>query len=111
MVKDDEEGLMSRIAYLSLFASLTLFAAPTFFAFSPTDALALSSSASECTAAGGTYTKDGPNSICVFPEVKVSSPNANPDNNAQTTQKTTTGHGNLDNKPVEQCTGNPGHCK
>jgi hypothetical protein len=99
------EDVMSRTAYVSLLAAFT------FFAFSPTDALALSSSATECAALSGTYTKDGPNSICVLPEEKVSSPNANPDNNAQTTQTTKTGHGNLDNKQVEQCTGNPGHCK
>jgi hypothetical protein len=96
---------MSRITYLSLLTALS------FFALSPTGALAASSSATECSLAGGTYTKDGPNSICVFPEVKVSSPNANPDNNAQTTQTTDTGHGNLDNKTQSTCTGNPGHCK
>jgi hypothetical protein len=94
---------MTRIAFLPLLAAL--------FAFGPTGALAASSSATECTGAGGTYTKDGPNSICVFPEEKVSSPNANPNNNAQTTQTTDTGHGNLDNKTQSTCTGNPGHCK
>jgi hypothetical protein len=96
---------MSRAAYLLLFASIT------FFAFSPTGALAESGSAADCGAAGGTYTKDGPNSICVFPEEKVSSPNANPDNNASTTQSTSTGQGNLGNKTETACTGNPGHCK
>jgi hypothetical protein len=99
------EDVMSRVAYVLLLASLT------FFTFGPTGALAISGSASECGAAGGTYTKDGPNSICVFPEEKVSSPNANPNNNAQTTQTTSTGQGNLDNKTQNACTGNPGHCK
>ena len=98
---------MSRIAYVSLLAAL----AALLFTFSGTDTLALSGSAAECASANGTYTKDGPNSICVFPEVKVSSPNANPNNNAQTTQTTDTGHGNLDNKTQSACTGNPGHCK
>ena len=95
---------MSRAAYLLLLTSIT------FFAFSPTGALASGSSA-DCTAAGGTYTKDGPNSICVFPEQPVASPNANPDNNSQTTQTTTTGQGNLGNKPTSGCTGPAGQCK
>jgi hypothetical protein len=96
---------MSRAAYLLLLASISL------FAFSPTGALAASGSATDCAAAGGTYTKDGPNSICVLPEEKVSSPNANPDNNAQTTQTTDTGHGNLGNKTTSECTGPAGQCR
>jgi hypothetical protein len=81
------------------------------FAFGVTSATALSGSEQDCIAAGGTYTKDGPNSICEFPPEKVSSPNANPDNNAQTTTDTSTGHGNLGNKTVETCTGPAGQCK
>lgn len=93
---------MSRAAYLFLLASITL------FAFSPTGALASGSSA-ECEAAGGTYTKDGPNSICVFPEENVG--NAPDHSNSQTTQTTNTGHGNLGNKTQEECTGPAGQCK
>ena len=93
---------MSRAAYLLLFTSIT------FFAFSPTGALASGSSA-DCTAAGGTYTKDGPNSICVFPEENVG--NAPDHSNSQTTQATTTGQGNLGNRPTSECTGPAGQCK
>jgi hypothetical protein len=93
---------MSRTAYLLLLASITL------FAFSPTSALASGSSA-ECEAAGGTYTKDGPNSICVFPEENVG--NAPAHSSSQTTQTTTTGQGNLGNKPQDECTGPAGQCK
>jgi hypothetical protein len=95
---------MSRIAYV--FAALTLFAAPTFF--TSTGARAASGSATECAAAGGTYTKDGPNSICVFPETtKDVKGNAF----GTATQDTSTGQGNLDNKTTTSCTGNKGQCK
>jgi hypothetical protein len=97
--------MISRAPSLLILASLSLFALGT------ASAMAASGSATECAAAGGTYTKDGPNSVCVFPEEKVSSPNANPDNNASTTQNTSTGHGNLDNKTTTACTGVPGQCK
>ena len=90
--------------------SLLLLASVSLIAFGAADAMALSGSERDCDAANGTYTKDGPNSICVFPEEKVSNENANPNNNADTTQETTTGQGNLGNKPVDECTGNPGHC-
>jgi hypothetical protein len=73
-------------------------------------ASAASGSQRECEAAGGFYDKSGPDAICVFPEEKVSSPNANPNNNAQTTTSTTTGQGNLGNDPVTTCTGPPGQC-
>jgi hypothetical protein len=96
---------MSRAPSLLMFASLSL------FALSPLSAMAQSGSARECADAGGTYTKSGPDSICVFPEEKVSSPNANPNNNAATTQNTDTGHGNLGNKTETVCTGVPGQCK
>lgn len=96
---------MLRIPLFAIVLSLSL------VALSPTAAVAASGSERECDLAGGTYIKDGPNSICVFPEEKVSNENANPDNNAQTTQDTTTGHGNLGNKPVEECTGPAGQCK
>ena len=96
---------MQRVVYVSLVAMLTL------FVFGSTSAPAASGSARECEAAGGTYTKDGPNSICVFPEESVASPNANPNNNAQTTQTTTTGQGNINNKPQDTCSGPPGQCK
>ena len=93
---------MSRTALLMLLGSLT------FFAFSPTGALASGSSA-QCTQSGGIYTKDGPNSICVYPEQNVG--NAPDHSNSQTTQDTTTGQGNLNNKPQPTCTGPKGQCK
>ena len=67
-----------------------------------------SGSSTECEAAGGTYTKDGPDSICVFPET-TKDVNGNAFGTA--TQETTTGQGNTGNKTVETCTGNPGQCK
>jgi hypothetical protein len=73
-------------------------------------ALAASGSERDCEAAGGTYTKSGPDSICLFPEEQVANDNASDNNNSQTTQDETTGHGNLGNKPVEECTGPPGQC-
>jgi hypothetical protein len=81
------------------------------WAISAGDAQAASGSQRECEAAGGTYTKSGPDSICVYPEEKVSNPNASPNNNAQTTQKTDTGQGNLGNKTESECVGPPGQCK
>jgi hypothetical protein len=72
---------------------------------------AASGSERECDALGGTYTKSGSDSICVLPEEKVSSPNANPNNNAQTTQTTSTGQGNLGNKTETVCEGPPGQCR
>jgi hypothetical protein len=90
---------MSRAAYLFLLASIT------FFAFSPTSALA---GGAACTSSGGTYIKDGPNAICVFPETTK---DVNGNANGTATQTTTTGQGNLGNKPTSTCTGNQGHCK
>jgi len=92
---------MSRAAHLLLLTSIT------FFAFSPTGAFASGSSA-DCTAAGGTYTKDGPSSICVFPET-TKDVNGNANGTATTT--TSTGQGNTDNKTTTACTGNVGQCK
>jgi hypothetical protein len=71
-------------------------------------AFAASGSERECTAGGGTYVKDGPDSICVYPETTKDVPG-----NAfgTATQETTTGQGNLGNKPVDECTGNQGQCK
>ena len=76
-------------------------------------ALAVSPSQEECEAAGGTFTKEQGGVQCVITEEeKVSSPNANPNNNAQTTTKdeTTTGHGNIENKQQQtiNCSGPPG---
>jgi hypothetical protein len=85
-----------------MFASLSL------FALSTVSAVAQSGSARECEGAGGTYTKDGPNSICVFPET-TKDVNGNAFGTA--TQDTSTGQGNLDNKTQTVCTGNPGQCK
>jgi len=91
---------MLRVVCVSLFAALA------FFAFSPTGALASGSSA-DCTAAGGTYIKDGPNSICTFPET-TKDVKGNAYGTATTT--TTTGQGNTDNKTTTTCTGNKGQC-
>jgi hypothetical protein len=96
---------------MSVFSLLAAIASASLFALGTVGAMAASGSQRECETAGGTYTKSGSDAICVFPEEKVSSPNANPDNNAQTTQTTTTGQGNLGNKPVDECTGPAGQCK
>ena len=71
-------------------------------------ALAASGSERECDAGGGTYVKDGPDSICTYPETTKDVPG-----NAfgTATEETTTGQGNLDNKTEETCTGNKGQCK
>jgi hypothetical protein len=92
---------MSRAAYLLLLAPITC------FAFSPTAALA-SGSSTDCAAAGGTYTKDGPNSICVFPETTK---DVNGQALGTATTTTSTGQGNTDNKTTTACTGNTGQCK
>jgi hypothetical protein len=93
-------------------AGVALAAVMAFTAFGTGTALAASGSERDCEAQGGTYTKDGPNAICVLPEEKVSNPNANPNNNAQTTQETETGQGNISPKEGEvTCEGPPGQCK
>ncbi len=66
-----------------------------------------SGSSADCTAAGGTYVKDGPNSTCVFDTSKDVNGNAF----GTETTTTTTGQGNTGNKTETTCTGNPGHCK
>lgn len=73
-----------------------------------TGAALASGSSTACEADGGTYTKDGPDSICTYPE-ETKDVNGNAYGTA--TQDTTTGHGNLGNDPVDTCTGNPGQCK
>ena len=90
---------MSRTA-LMLLGSISLFALGT-----PT-AMA-SGSSTECTAAGGTYIKDGPNSTCVFSDTKDVKGNAF----GTETTTTSTGQGNTDNKNTTTCTGNTGQCK
>jgi hypothetical protein len=75
-----------------------------------TPAAAESASQAQCTAGGGTYEKVGPNSTCTYPEV-TTKPGNTPDGydgGAQTTtQDTTTGQGNLNNKETTNttCTG------
>lgn len=72
-------------------------------------AFAASGSQRECEANGGTYTKDGADSICVYP---VTKPGNNPPGpQGSESQDTSTGQGNLDNKTQNTCTGNPGQCK
>jgi hypothetical protein len=89
-------------------ASVTFAAVLALTAFGTGTALAASPTVQECEDAGGTYIKDGSTATCDFPEEKVSSPNANPDNNAQTTDRDDTGHGNLDNREQIVCSGPPG---
>ena len=61
-------------------------------------AFAASGSQRECEGDGGTYTKDGPNSICEYPPVVVQGKNENQPKFQQTTEQTDTGHGNLNNR-------------
>jgi hypothetical protein len=62
----------------------------------------------QCEADGGAYVKDGPTAGCVLPEENVG--NAPDHSNSQTTQTTTTGHGNLGNRTETVCEGPPGQC-
>lgn len=71
-------------------------------------ALAESGSERSCESGGGTYVKDGADSTCTYPETTK---DVNGNAYGTTTQETTTGHGNLDNKPVDACEGNVGQCK
>jgi hypothetical protein len=72
-------------------------------------AFAGSVSQRECEANGGTYVKNGADATCVYPETK---PGYNPPGDqGSESQDTSTGHGNLDNKTVTTCEGNPGQCK
>jgi len=97
-------------ATIALTAVIALAAVLVWSALGSGTALAASSSERECDALGGTYTKSGPDAICVLPEEQVANENASPNNSSQTTQDTNTGHGNLGNKTVEECTGPPGQC-
>jgi hypothetical protein len=76
-----------------------------------TPAAAESASQTQCESTeGAVYVKDGPNSRCEYPAV-TTKPGNTPDGydgGAQTTtQDTTTGQGNLNNKPTTEttCTG------
>jgi hypothetical protein len=72
-------------------------------------AFAASVSQRECEANNGTYVKNGPDATCVYPETK---PGYNPPGDqGSESQDTSTGHGNLDNRTVTTCEGNPGQCK
>jgi hypothetical protein len=99
------------IAATIALAAVIALAALAWSALGSGTALAASGSQRECEAAGGTYVKSGPNAICEFPEEQVANENANPNNNSQSTEETTTGHGNIGNDPVTTCTGPPGQCK
>jgi hypothetical protein len=95
-------------------AAIGLTFAPVPVAFVST-ASAQSVSERECEAAGGTYTKDGPNATCVFPPV-TTKPGNNPpgeQGSESTTTQTDTGQGNLGNKTRSEtdCEGNKGQCK
>lgn len=72
-------------------------------------AFAASVSERECEASGGTYTKDGPDAVCVYPATK---PGYNPPGEqGSESQKTDTGHGNLANRTETSCEGNKGQCR
>jgi hypothetical protein len=72
-------------------------------------AFAASVSQRECEANGGTYVKNGADATCVYPETK---PGYNPPGTqGSESQTTSTGQGNIDNKTVTTCEGNPGQCK
>ena len=78
-------------------------------------ASAQSASERDCVANGGTYEKDGPNSVCVYPPV-TTKPGNNPpgeQGSEKTVTETDTGHGNLGNKTqtTNHCDGNKGQCK
>ena len=78
-------------------------------AFASGTALAASGSERECDELGGTYTKDGPNAICVEPETTK---DVNGKALGTATQTTTTGQGNINPQPGEEtCEGNQGQCK
>lgn len=103
--------------YLATTAALGLIG----LSFAPTPlplaqpAAAASGSQVQCEQAGGTYVKDGSNSICVFPPTTTKPGNDPPGTQGSetTTTTTTTGQGNLNNKDqtTTTCTGNPGQCK
>ena len=91
-----------RFAVLSLCLALTAFAGSVSLAASP--------SQSECEAAGGTFSKEKGQVVCVQEE------NVGRSENSATTTETTSGQGNIDNKQQKECSG-PGasnssaHCK
>lgn len=70
-------------------------------------ALAASNAERECVADGGEYTKEGPVAFCDYGTETVG--NAPEHSNAQRTQKTETGQGNL-KKSEPECEGPPGQC-
>jgi hypothetical protein len=87
-------------------AGIVLAAGLVWTAFGPGTALAASPSQEACTACGGVLVNDSGTKICACPEEKVGN---QPENSqGQTTQTTTTGQGNLDNKTELNCSGPPG---
>lgn len=78
------------------------------FVIGTSEVYAASGSERECTSGGGEYVKNGSDSVCEYP---ATTKDVNGNAYGTETQETTTGHGNLDNKPVDTCTGNPGQCK
>lgn len=93
-------GAGSLALIVASFASIAL---PT------TPAHAESWSQTQCEANGGTYTKSGSDSTCVYPAVTTKPGNnpPGPQGSEQTTQTTTDGTGNLNNKQetTTTCTG------
>ena len=96
------------VAGIGALALIGLSFAPTPVAFT-SPAAAESASQAQCEADGGLYVKDGPDSICIYPETK---PGHMPDDydGGALSQDTTTGHGNLNNKDSTTCDGNKGQC-
>ena len=71
-------------------------------------ALAASPSQTQCEAAGGTYDGQGGTKTCTYPRT---APGNSPTDGASSSQDTSTGQGNLGNKPASYCDGNHGQCK
>ncbi len=79
-------------------------------AFAGQFTVAASPSQVECEAAGGTFSKERGQVVCVLEE------NVGKSENSQTVTDTTTGRGNIDNKQTKECDGpgnsgaNSAHC-
>lgn len=85
----------------------SIFAALPLLALDPTAALAASPSQTQCEADGGTFDNQSGTKVCVLPPDPVGN-SENSGGNSQETQTTTSGQGNLGNKPAINCSGPPG---
>jgi hypothetical protein len=89
--------------------ALMLLGSISWFAFGTTATLAASPSQTQCEESGGIFTNESGTKVCVSQPKPVG--NCQNDS-CQTTQTTSTGQGNLDNKPTgPTCTGPKGQCK